>query len=434
MANSKKASQIKSIHGREVLDSRGNPTIEVTVFLHNNIHGTYTTPSGASTGTREAVELRDNDKNRYHGNGVLKAVDHVHSLISPALAGKNVQDQQTIDTVLCELDGTSNKSKLGANAMIAVSCACSVAAATVHEMPVYAYLSQNLLHTESHPVHLPIPQFNVINGGAHADNNLDFQEFFIIPHKAGEKFSSLLRMGSEVFHTLGNLLKEMGLNTNVGNEGGYAPNFSSNDETLDFLMKAITKAGYKPHEDISLGLDVAASEFYKDSNYLLEQKNKLSSGDMIELYEDLIHRYPIRTIEDPLDENDWNGWKRLHKKLGSKIQIVGDDIFVTQTSYIQKGINQQAANAVLIKPNQVGTLSETLQAIEMSTKNNLSCVISHRSGETPDTYIADLAVGSDSSQIKTGAPSRGERVAKYNRLMEIEEHEPHSTVSTAFSV
>jgi len=404
--------KIKNIKAREILDSRGNPTVEVDVILESGIMGRFSVPSGASTGVREALELRDNDSNRYNGKGVLKAVSNVNDIIAPELIGYDVRNQEEIDNKMLELDGTENKNKLGANAILGVSVAVLKAAALYNQKPLYAYIGDGNV--------LPVPMMNILNGGAHADNNLDFQEFMIIPNASTIK--ERIRIGAEVFHTLKKVLKEKGYNTGVGDEGGFAPNLNSNKEALDLICEAIRKADYKPGIDVNLGLDVAASEFYHDGKYVLKSENKsLNTEELINFYEELVNNYPIISIEDPVDENDWNGFKLITERLGSKIQLVGDDLFVTNINCLQKGIDMHAGNAILLKVNQIGTITETLKTIELAKKNNYKTIISHRSGETEDTTIADLAVGLNLGQIKTGSLSRTDRVCKYNRLIRIEE-------------
>lgn len=403
--------KIKNIKAREILDSRGNPTVEVDVLLENGIKATASVPSGASTGQREALELRDGD-NRYMGKGVLKAVNNVNNIIAPALLGKEANNQKEIDQLMIELDGTEIKSKLGANAILGVSMATLKAAALDKGLPLYKYIGNGTM--------LPKPMMNILNGGVHADNVLDFQEFMIIPEALDIK--TRVRIGSEVFHNLKKVLKEEGYNTNVGDEGGFAPNFNSNTEALEAIIKAIKLAGYIPGKDVNLALDVAASEFYKDGYYELKGENKiLKTDELISYYEELINKYPIVSIEDPVDENDWDGFRKITEKLGDKIQLVGDDLFVTNKKYLQKGIDLKAGNAILIKVNQIGTITETLETIELSKNNGYKTIISHRSGETEDTTIADLAVGLNLGQIKTGSLSRTDRVCKYNRLIRIEE-------------
>ncbi len=402
---------IKDIKAREILDSRGNPTVEADVTLNNGITATASVPSGASTGQREALELRDND-NRYMGKGVQKAVNNVNSIIKPALIGLNVNDQELIDKTMIELDGTETKSKLGANAILAVSMAALKAASKTNNKELYEYIGNGKT--------LPKPMMNILNGGMHADNGLDFQEFMIIPN--AKTIKERVRIGSEVFHNLKKVLKEEGYNTNVGDEGGFAPNFKTNKEALDSIIKAIKEAGYTPGKDVNIALDVAASEFYENGLYNLKGENKkLTTDELIEYYKDLINKYPIISIEDPVDENDWEGFAEITEKLGNKIQLVGDDLFVTNKKYLQKGINEKAGNAILLKVNQIGTITETLETIKLAKQNGYNTIISHRSGETEDTTIADLAVGLNLGQIKTGSLSRTDRVAKYNRLIRIDE-------------
>ena len=408
--------EIQEIKGREVLDSRGNPTVEVEVVLRHGITGRAIVPSGASTGIYEALELRDGDKKRYGGKGVKKAVKHVNENIAKALCGTDVTKQQEIGEKLLEVDGTEAKKNLGANAILGVSLACARAGAAFYHMPVYRYIggiSGTLL---------PMPMMNILNGGAHADNGIDFQEFMIIPTGA-KCFSEALRMGSEVFHSLKSVLGGMGLNTAVGDEGGFAPDLASNEDGLKVIMEAIEKAGYEPGRDVCLALDVASSEFYKDGNYILYGENNkiFDSQEISEYYEMLVSKYPIVSIEDGCDQDDWDGWKNLTSRLGKKIQLVGDDFFVTNTRRLQEGIGQRAANAILIKPNQIGTLTETIQAVQLAGGAGYNAVMSHRSGESEDTTIADLAVGLNCGQIKTGSLSRTDRLAKYNQLLRIEE-------------
>ncbi len=405
--------EIIDIHAREILDSRGTPTIEVEVVLASGALGVAAVPSGASTGEREALELRDGDNSRYHGKGVTVAVNNVIEEIAPRIIGLDSEDQVYIDGLLIELDGTGNKSRLGANAMLGVSLAVCKASAEELGLSLYKYMGG------CNAKELPVPMMNIMNGGAHADNNVDIQEFMIMPAGCGD-FSSALRAGSEVFHTLKQILRAKGLNTAVGDEGGFAPDLKTNEEALALIIEAIEKAGYAPGKDIYLALDVAASEFHEDGKYGFEGKKCLSS-DMVDYYEEVIQRYPVISIEDGLGENDWDGWIEMTKRLGSKVQLVGDDIFVTNTGIISRGIKDKIANSVLIKLNQIGTLTETLDAIEMSRRAGYTAVISHRSGETEDTTIADLAVGCNTGFIKTGSLARSERVAKYNRLLRIEE-------------
>jgi len=404
--------KIADIKAREILDSRGNPTIEVDVILENGVVGRASVPSGASTGVREALELRDNDLNRYKGKGVLKAVENVNKIIRPKLLGFDVTKQEEIDNFMIELDGTKTKSNLGANAILGVSMACLKAASLYNHKPLYAYVGDGST--------LPVPMMNIINGGAHADNNLDFQEFMIIPQ--ADTIKERIRIGAEVFHTLKKVLNEKGYNTGVGDEGGFAPNLSSNKQALDLICEAIMNAGYKPGVNVFLGLDVAASEFYQDGKYILKGESKvLNTEELVEFYEELVNHYPIISIEDPVDENDWEGFKLITEKLGSKIQLVGDDLFVTNIECLQKGIDNKAGNAILLKVNQIGTITETLKTIKLAKENGYKTIISHRSGETEDTTIADLAVGLNLGQIKTGSLSRTDRVCKYNRLIRIEE-------------
>lgn len=405
--------EIVDIHAREVLDSRGNPTVEVEVVLESGVVAIADVPSGASTGEREALELRDGDKSYYRGKGVSNAVNNIIEEIAPKLLGYDSDDQTFIDKAMIELDGTENKSRLGANAILGVSMAVCKASAEEIGIPLYRYLGG----TNSKV--LPVPLMNILNGGAHADNNLDIQEFMIMP--AGlDTFSSALRAGAEIFHTLKKILRGSGHNTAVGDEGGFAPSLKSNEEALSLIMKAIKSAGYKPGKDIFLALDVAASEFFDKKKYKFEGKN-IRSDDLIKYYENIISKYPIMSIEDGLSENDWDGWSKLTKALGSKVQLVGDDLFVTNTSILEQGIQKGIANSILIKLNQIGTITETMDAIEMAKTAGYTNVISHRSGETEDTTIADLAVASNAGFIKTGSLARSERVAKYNRLLRIEE-------------
>jgi enolase len=409
--------RIQKIHGREVLDSRGNPTVEVDCVLENGAVGRAIVPSGASTGEHEALELRDGDKKRFLGKGVLKAVSSVNDKIAPALAGKDVSHQSQIDTLMQTLDGTRNKSKLGANAILGVSLAVARAGAIANNLPLFRYIGGVGANV------LPVPMMNIINGGAHADNNLDFQEFMIMPVGA-PNFPEAIRMGTEVFHCLKKHLHDEGYGTGVGDEGGFAPNVKSGEEALEIILRAIEKAGYKPGEQIALALDVAASEFYdKKGNYVYKKSDKSShtAADMVKMYADWCAKYPIVSIEDGLAEDDWDGWQLLTKELGHKVQLVGDDLFVTSTERLARGMRMGIANAILIKVNQIGTLSETLDAIKMASKASYGVVISHRSGETEDTFIADLAVATNAGQIKTGSMSRTDRVAKYNQLLRIAE-------------
>ena len=408
---------ITDVYAREILDSRGNPTVEVEVTLDSGVVGRAAVPSGASTGEYEAVELRDKDKSRYLGKGVLKAVSNVNDIIAPELEDMNVFDQVGIDQMMIELDGTDNKGNLGANAILGVSMAVAKAAAEELGMPLYRYLGGVNAKT------LPVPMMNIINGGQHADNNVDIQEFMVMPVGAGS-WKEALRMGAEIFHALKAVLSAKGLNTAVGDEGGFAPNLTSNEEALQVIVEAITKAGYKPGEEVRIAMDAAASSFYtkEKAMYVLEGEGKeLTSAQMVEFYEELCAKYPIVSIEDGLDENDWDGFKLMTEKLGSKIQIVGDDLFVTNTQKLAQGIEKGIANSILIKLNQIGTITETLDAIEMAKLAGYTAIVSHRSGETEDTTIADLVVATNAGQIKTGAPSRTDRVAKYNQLIRIED-------------
>ena len=408
--------EIVQVKGREVLDSRGNPTVEVEVTVKDGSIGRAIVPSGASTGIYEALELRDGEMGRYGGKGVRKAVAHVNDEIAKALCGMRVTCQQEIDARLMEADGTEAKKNLGANAVLGASLACARAGAQVYKQPLYRYIG-GVAGTL-----LPMPMMNILNGGAHADNSIDFQEFMIVPVGA-ETFKEALRMGCEVFHSLKGVLKEMHMNTAVGDEGGFAPNLSGNEEGLKVIMAAIEKAGYVPGKDISLALDVASSEFYKDGKYILSgEGNKVFDSQAITAYYgELIENYPIVSIEDGCDQDDWEGWQRLTQKLGRKVQLVGDDFFVTNTKRLEEGIRRSAANAILIKPNQIGTLTETIQAVQMASNNGYGAIMSHRSGESEDTTIADLAVGLNCGQIKTGSLSRTDRLAKYNQLLRIEE-------------
>lgn len=406
---------IVDVRARQILDSRSNPTVEAEVILEDGTVGRAAVPSGASTGIFEAVELRDNDKSIYNGKGVLKAVDNVNILIAEQLIGLNVLDMTYIDKVLIELDGTPNKEKLGANAMLGVSLACARAGAEYLGIPLYKYLGGVNAKV------LPVPMMNIINGGKHADNNVDLQEFMIMPCGA-ESFSDALRMSSEVYHTLKKLLKEKGYNTGVGDEGGFAPDLKSNEEAVMIIVEAIEKSGYVPGKEIFIALDPASSEIYENGKYNLKGEGKtLNSAEMVAYYENLVNKYPIISIEDGMAEEDWDGWKMLTDKLGKKIQLVGDDLFVTNTKRLKKGIEKGVANSILIKLNQIGTLTETFDAIEMAERAGYTAVVSHRSGETEDTTIADLVVAVNAGQIKTGAPARTERVAKYNQLLRIEE-------------
>jgi enolase len=405
-------SKIKQVIGREILDSRGNPTVEVDVILDNGILGRAAVPSGASTGEKEALELRDGDKNRYLGKGVLKAVNNVNTVIASKIKGLS-PDFEEIDALLIKLDGTENKANLGANAILGVSMAVAKAAALCQKQPLYKFLGGEEAHI------LPIPLMNILNGGMHADNNLDIQEFMIMPVGA-PKFSEALRIATEVFHNLKSLLKSQKLSTSVGDEGGFAPNLTSNHQALDLILQAIEKAGYKPGKDVSLGLDCAASSFWKDGKYQFEDSLK-TSDDLIKIYENWLSKYPILSIEDGLGELDWQGWKTMTQDIGSKAQLVGDDIFVTNPEIFKKGIAERIGNAILIKVNQIGSLSETLEAIEIAKENSYKAIVSHRSGETEDTTIAHLAVATGCGQIKTGSLSRTDRICKYNELLRIEE-------------
>lgn len=407
-------SQIKQIKALEIIDSRGNPTVEAEVTLTTGEKGVAAVPSGASTGSREAMELRDKDPNRYLGKGVLKAVAAINNEIADALKGFDATEQQALDEALLKLDGTANKEKLGANALLAVSLAAAKAAAAYRNVPLYQYLGNK------NAFQLPVPMMNIINGGAHADNNLDIQEFMILP-VGMSTFSDALRCGVEIFQNLKRVLHDRKLSTSVGDEGGFAPNLRSNAEALDVILLAIESAGYKPGKEVYLGLDVASNELYTDGKYHLHAENKsLSAAEFTDYLAQLVSHYPIISIEDGMAENDWDGWKLLTERLGKQIQLVGDDLFVTNTELLQKGISQHIANAILIKPNQIGTLTETLAAIQMAKKASYNNVISHRSGETEDTTIADIAVGTNAGQIKTGSLCRSDRVAKYNRLLRIE--------------
>ena len=409
---------ITDIRAREILDSRGNPTIEADVILRSGVIGHAAVPSGASTGSREAIELRDGDERRYGGKGVRRACDNVHGEIRRALLGKAANDQAVVDQIMIDLDGTENKSRLGANAMLAVSLACARAAAAATKQPLYRYLNGM---AGGVPLLMPVPMMNILNGGAHADNNVDFQEFMILPTGA-PTFAEALRCGAEVFHALKKVLQGMRLNTTVGDEGGFAPDLKSNETALQVIVQGIEKAGYRAGVDVSLGIDVASSEFNKNGKYELESEHaSLTAAQFIDKLAGWVDRYPIITIEDGCGEGDWPGWELLTRKLGQRVQIVGDDIFVTNTKILERGIKQGVANSILIKLNQIGTLSETLAAIAMARKAGYTSVISHRSGETEDSFIADLAVATGIGQIKTGSLSRSDRVAKYNQLLRIEE-------------
>jgi enolase len=409
-------STIIDVHAREVLDSRGNPTIEAEVTLECGVVGRAIVPSGASTGEHESVELRDGDKNRYLGKGVLTAVANVNEKIAMELLGYDATDQVEIDQVMIDLDGTPNKSKLGANAILAVSLATAKAAAEAVGLPLYRYIGGTNAKV------LPVPMMNIINGGSHADNNVDVQEFMVVPVGV-PTFSEALRIGTEVFHTLKKVLKSKGLNTAVGDEGGFAPNLGSNEEAIEVILEAIHAAGYKPGEDLQIALDVASSELFKDGKYYLEaeEQPEKSAAELVDLYASWADKYPLISIEDGLDENDWDGWKTLTEKLGSKLQLVGDDLFVTNTERLSTGIKRGLSNSILIKVNQIGTLTETLNAIEMAKNAGFTAVISHRSGESEDTSIADIAVATNAGQIKTGSLCRTDRIAKYNQLLRIEE-------------
>ncbi len=408
-------SEIIGVKAREIMDSRGNPTIEVDVLLETGASGRAAVPSGASTGEKEAVELRDGDKKRYLGKGVTKAVDNVNKIIAKKIIGLEATDQPLVDKTMISLDGTKNKSKLGANAILGVSLAVAKAAADESELPLYKYIGG------INAKELPVPMLNIINGGSHADNNVDIQEFMIMPVGA-KSFSNALRMSAEVFHTLKKILNKKGLSTAVGDEGGFAPNLKSNEDALAIIMEAIEAAGYKPKKDFLLALDVASSEVYKNGKYNFAGEGKTFTSDqLIDYYEKLVKKYPIISIEDGMDENDWDGWKKLSERLGSKIQLVGDDLFVTNPDILKKGIDKNIANSILVKVNQIGSLTETLDAVEMAKKANYTTVISHRSGETEDNTIADIAVALNAGQIKTGSTSRSDRISKYNQLIRIEE-------------
>lgn len=414
--------KIKNIYGREIFDSRGNPTIEAEIILDNGISATAGVPSGASTGTKEAVELRDGDKNRFNGKGVLKAVKNINEIIAPVLIGKNPENQKEIDDAMINLDGTENKSRLGANAILGVSIAAVKAAALNAGKPVFEYLKKE------NETRIPLPFLNILNGGKHADTDVDFQEFMICPAGA-PSFKEAFRYAVETYHSLKSVLKSKGHFTSVGDEGGFAPELSSNEEALELIITGIEKAGFKSGRDIFIALDPAASEFYENEKYILKaDKKKLSSQEMIDYYKKLVAAYPIVSIEDALSENDWDGWKILTKELSSKIQLVGDDLFVTNKKILAEGINKGVANAILIKLNQIGTVTETLETVELAKNNGYSCMFSHRSGETEDSFLADIAVASGCGQIKTGAPARSERVAKYNRLLKIEQMAEHNSV------
>lgn len=414
---------IEQVWAREIMDSRGNPTIEAEVILEDGTQGRAAVPSGASTGENEAVEMRDGDKSRYLGKGVLNAVKNVNDVIGRELEGLDCLDQTLIDKTMIDLDGTENKSKLGANALLAVSLANARAAASFQEMPLYRYIGG------ANAKVLPVPMMNILNGGAHADNNVDFQEFMVMPVGA-KSFSEALRCGAEIFHNLKTVLKSRDYSTSVGDEGGFAPNLKSNEEAVETILEAIDKAGYKAGENVMLALDPASSEFYKDGKYIFKKSDnrELSSDEMAAYWADWCAKYPIISIEDGMAENDWDGWKNLNGKVGDKVQLVGDDLFVTNVKFLQKGIDEHAANSILIKVNQIGTLTETLDAIELARTNNMTAVISHRSGETEDSFIADLAVATNAGQIKTGSLCRSDRIAKYNQLLRIEEDLGESAV------
>ena len=407
---------IESIHAREILDSRGNPTVEVDVTLEDGSLGRAAVPSGASTGVHEAVELRDEDPARYGGKGVLKAVENVNLIIAPELVGESAGEQTTLDKRLMALDGTPNKARLGANAILGVSLAAARAMAVYYGIPLYRYIGGLRART------LPVPMMNILNGGKHADNNVDIQEFMVVPLGA-DSFREALRMGAETFHALKKVLSAKGYNTNVGDEGGFAPNLGSNMEALELIMRAIEDTGREPGEEVAIAMDPAASEFYHDGAYVLEAEGgaRKDSGEMIDFYEEMAAKFPIVSIEDGLAEDDWEGWRAMNKQMGGRMQLVGDDLFVTNTERLAKGIRTRAANSILVKVNQIGTLTESLDAVEMATRAGFTCVISHRSGETEDTVIADIAVATNAGQIKTGSASRSDRVAKYNQLLRIEE-------------
>ncbi|WOT00017.1 phosphopyruvate hydratase [Actinotignum timonense] len=404
---------IEAVNAREILDSRGNPTVEVEVVLDDGTYKRASVPSGASTGAFEAVEKRDGDKGRYLGKGVEQAVEAVNEIIAPEIIGMDANDQRALDALLIDLDGTDNKGKLGANAILGVSLAVAHAAAESAGLPLYHYIGGPNAHI------LPVPMMNILNGGSHADSNVDIQEFMIAPIGA-ETFKEALRWGAEVYHTLKSVLKERGLATGLGDEGGFAPNLDSNAEALDLIVEAIERAGYTPGKDFGLALDVAATEFFENGVYKFEGGTK-SSDEMIAYYEELVEKYPLVSIEDPLSEDEWDAWKKLTSEIGDRVQIVGDDLFVTNPTRLQKGIETKAANALLVKVNQIGSLTETLEAVELAHRNGFRTMTSHRSGETEDTTIADLAVATNSGQLKTGAPARGERINKYNQLLRIED-------------
>ncbi len=410
----KRLSKISDIRGREILDSRGNPTVEADVILENGVIGRAAVPSGASTGQREAVELRDGDSNRYLGKGVLKAVSAVNGELRNAIIGMDVRDQKAIDEKLIAIDGTDNKGRLGANALLAISMASAHAAANDAGLPLYRYLGGE------EAVMMPVPMMNIINGGSHADNSVDLQEFMIVPVGASS-IAEAVRYGAEIFHALKKVLSAQGLSTAVGDEGGFAPDLSSNEAAIEVILEAISNAGYQAGSDIMIGIDAASSEFYQDGKYILASEGRsLSSAEFVDLLESWVDKYPIITIEDGMDENDWDGWKLLTDRIGSRVQLVGDDLFVTNTAILEQGITKGVANSILIKVNQIGTLTETLAAINMAKQAGYTAVVSHRSGETEDTTIADLAVATNAGQIKTGSLSRSDRVAKYNQLIRIE--------------
>jgi enolase len=411
-------SLIESIHARQILDSRGNPTVEVDVVTENGAFGRAAVPSGASTGTHEAVELRDGDKKKYVGKGVLKAVDNVNTKIAAAVVGQDVFDQNVVDKIMIELDGTNNKGKLGANAILGTSLAVAKAAAMEAGQSLFRYIGGVNANT------LPVPMMNILNGGSHADNSIDYQEFMVMPVKAAT-FSEALRMGTEIFHTLKKVLHEKGLSTNVGDEGGFAPNIKSNEEAIEVVLKAIEKAGFKPGDDVFIALDAAASEFYDEKTKIYTFKKsdgkKLKSDEMVDYWAKWAKKYPIISIEDGMGESDWDGWKKLTDKLNDKVQLVGDDLFVTNVEFLQKGIDMGVANSILVKVNQIGSLTETINAVNLAKRNGYKSIMSHRSGETEDSTIADLAVALNTGQIKTGSASRSDRMAKYNQLIRIEE-------------
>lgn len=413
---STKKTEIVDVHAYEIVDSRGNPTVEADVILADGVVGTAASPSGASTGSREAIELRDGDNSRYGGKGVRQAVENINTVIRSALIGKDASDQKNIDQIMIDLDGTENKAKLGANSILAVSMAAAKAAANANGLPLYRYLNNSDKYS------MPVPMMNIINGGSHADNSVDLQEFMVMPVGA-PSLTEAVRYGAEVFHALKKVLSDRGLSTAVGDEGGFAPDLPSNEAAIEVILEAIDAAGYKAGEDIFIGIDAASSEFYKNGKYELESEGKsLTSAEFVDYLAAWVDKYPIISIEDGLDENDWDGWKLLTDKLGDKIQLVGDDLFVTNTKILKEGIDKSIGNSILIKVNQIGTLTETLEAIQMAKDAGYTAVISHRSGETEDTTIADLAVATGAGQIKTGSLSRSDRIAKYNRLIRIEEN------------